>query len=175
MWKDLGSIRTLNHSTHWWRSCTTVRPGRLQSCGRMAAKPRTPSKVNLVTLRENGPLAFRAELHIGDHPVHYRATLCRCGQSRNKPFCDGAHTTIGFVATGEPPAVESQPLAARAGPVRVKPLPFGPLEVSGNLEIVSGGGRTIDRSTKVNLCRCGASLSKPYCDGSHVLAGFDAP
>jgi CDGSH-type Zn-finger protein/uncharacterized Fe-S cluster protein YjdI len=134
----------------------------------------TASKVNVVTLRENGPLAFRAELHIGDQPVCYRATLCRCGQSQNKPFCDGAHITIGFVATGEPTTTESQPLAARAGPVTVKPLPGGPFEVSGNVEIVSGGGRTIDRSTKVSLCRCGASRNKPYCDGSHVLAGFDA-
>jgi uncharacterized Fe-S cluster protein YjdI len=41
----------------------------------------TASKVNLVILRENGPLAFRAELHIGDQPVRYRATLCRCGQA----------------------------------------------------------------------------------------------
>jgi CDGSH-type Zn-finger protein/uncharacterized Fe-S cluster protein YjdI len=135
----------------------------------------TASKVNLVTLRENGPLVFRAELHIGDQPVCYRATLCRCGQSHNKPFCDGAHTTIGFVATGEPPAAECQPLAARAGPVTVKPLPGGPLEVSGNVEIVSGGGRTIDRSTKFCLCRCGASRNKPFCDGSHVFAGFEAP
>lgn len=134
-----------------------------------------PPKVNLVTLRENGPLAFRAELHIGDQPVCYRATLCRCGQSRNKPFCDGAHTTIGFAATGEPPAVDSHPLAIRAGMVAVTPLPSGPLQVSGNVEIVSGTGRTIDRSTKVYLCRCGASQNKPYCDGSHVLAGFEAP
>lgn len=135
----------------------------------------TVPKVNLVTVRENGPLAFLAEIHIGDRPVSYRATLCRCGRSENKPFCDGAHTKVAFVATGEPRTVDSQPLARRAGPVAVTPLPNGPLEVSGNVEIVSGGGRTINRSTKVYFCRCGASADKPYCDGSHVLAGFEAP
>ncbi len=27
-------------------------------------------------------------------PEHY--TLCRCGQSKNKPFCDGTHWTVDF-------------------------------------------------------------------------------
>jgi uncharacterized Fe-S cluster protein YjdI/CDGSH-type Zn-finger protein len=29
-----------------------------------------------------------------------RATLCRCGQSANKPFCDGTHHVVGFRAPG---------------------------------------------------------------------------
>jgi CDGSH-type Zn-finger protein len=27
-----------------------------------------------------------------------RVTLCRCGQSENKPFCDGTHAHVGFRA-----------------------------------------------------------------------------
>jgi len=30
------------------------------------------------------------------YPAQNRVTLCRCGASSNKPFCDAAHVTIGF-------------------------------------------------------------------------------
>jgi CDGSH-type Zn-finger protein len=58
--------------------------------------------------------------------------------------------------------------------VNIQPLPNGPLLVTGNLEIVSGTGRTTDKVAKTALCRCGQSKNKPYCDGSHVAAGFTA-
>jgi CDGSH-type Zn-finger protein len=44
--------------------------------------------------------------------------------------------------------------------------------ISGNIEVVSGTGRTINRVTKAVFCRCGNSASKPYCDGSHTKVGF---
>ncbi|MEQ1618355.1 MAG: CDGSH iron-sulfur domain-containing protein [Terricaulis sp.] len=135
-----------------------------------------PPLVNTVRVRENGPLAVEAELAVaGDRQDAPRATLCRCGQSNNKPFCDGAHAAAGFAATGEPAARDSKPLATRDGVLNVQPIPDGPLKISGNLELVSGTGRTINRATEVFLCRCGASKNKPYCDGSHKAAGFSAP
>ena len=132
-----------------------------------------PPVVNTLRLRENGPLAFEAALIVaGVVQASPRATLCRCGASANKPYCDGSHVAAGFVASGEPAVQESAALPARNGVVEVVPTLNGSLRVIGNLEIVSGTGRTVKRATQVFLCRCGQSKNKPYCDGSHKAAGF---
>lgn len=137
-----------------------------------------PPVVNLARVRENGPLALHGELAIvvGDQTLSdsFRATLCRCGASKNKPFCDGSHGAVTFQATGEPATRASQPLATRAGAVKVTPQKNGPLLVEGNLELVSGTGRTVDRVTKTALCRCGHSGNKPFCDGTHAKVGFQS-
>jgi CDGSH-type Zn-finger protein len=44
----------------------------------------------------------------------------------------------------------------------------------GALEIVSGTGRTVTRTSEAFLCRCGASANKPFCDGTHKRIGFTA-
>jgi len=128
--------------------------------------------VNLMYVRENGPLAFNAPLAIDGDSVGFRATLCRCGASKTKPYCDGSHAGAGFLATGEPAAQDSESLAVRNGKLEITPVPDGPLQVEGALEIVSGTGRTLNRVEKTFLCRCGASENKPYCDGSHKNINF---
>jgi CDGSH-type Zn-finger protein len=50
----------------------------------------------LVAVREAGPYAVRADMRLDGERVGFRATLCRCGASKNKPFCDGTHWTIEF-------------------------------------------------------------------------------
>ncbi|WP_245486338.1 CDGSH iron-sulfur domain-containing protein, partial [Mesorhizobium sp. M7A.F.Ca.US.010.02.1.1] len=106
-----------------------------------------PPVVNTVRLRENGPLAVHAEIVL-DGETSYRATLCRCGASENKPFCDGSHNKSGFAATGEPPLKDTPALEARNGPLKVTPTTNGPLKLEGNLEIVTGTGHTVDRTQR---------------------------
>ena len=133
-----------------------------------------PPLVNTVRVRENGPLAFHAQLALAGAEQPLRATLCRCGASAHKPYCDGSHAAAGFTATGEPKTLESKSLAVRNGPLQIAPQPDGPLKLSGPLEVVSGTGRTINRTIETYFCRCGASANKPYCDGSHKRIGFTA-
>jgi CDGSH-type Zn-finger protein/uncharacterized Fe-S cluster protein YjdI len=135
----------------------------------------TAPPVNLVSVREAGPYAFRAQLQINGAPAGFRATLCRCGASKNKPFCDSSHHEVGFDASGEPPSGKTDMLPVRDGVLAVDPQTDGPLKVSGNLEIMSGTGRVVARTTTTWLCRCGASKNKPFCDSSHKKIGFKAP
>ena len=132
-------------------------------------------KVNLVRIREDGPLAFHGALEVAGEAPGFRATLCRCGASKNKPHCDGSHAIAGFVASGEVAVKESSALARRDGPLNISPVADGPLLVSGAVEVVTGTGKTVNRTTDTAFCRCGHSGNKPYCDGSHFRAGFRAP
>jgi len=59
-----------------------------------------------VTIRalKNGPYEVTGETAVTDQKrAAYKAEgspiyLCRCGQSANKPFCDGTHQKVGFKA-----------------------------------------------------------------------------
>jgi CDGSH-type Zn-finger protein/uncharacterized Fe-S cluster protein YjdI len=128
--------------------------------------------VNLIAIREGGPYAVRADLRLDGQAAQYRATLCRCGASKNKPFCDGSHHEVQFAATGEPPTGKADMLPVRDGPLAIDPETDGPLRVRGNLEITSGTGRVVARVVQARLCRCGGSANKPFCDGTHARIGF---
>lgn len=59
----------------------------------------------VITVRENGPYLVEGPVRIVDadgneHDISAkkRVSLCRCGGSTKKPFCDGTHSKIGFQA-----------------------------------------------------------------------------
>ena len=180
------------------------------------------------------------------YPLKEDYSLCRCGESKNKPFCDGTHVKIEFNGTETasrrpylkragkqtgPDLVltDAEDLCAiarfcdRAGGVwnltddsddpRSKKLAIeeacncpagrlvawdkktgksiepsldpsigliedpdqgvsGPIWVKGGVPIVSSDGTEYEIRNRVTLCRCGRSANKPFCDGSHIEAGF---
>jgi CDGSH-type Zn-finger protein/uncharacterized Fe-S cluster protein YjdI len=136
----------------------------------------TPSR-NMINVSADGPLHVRGELEIetpeGIVP-RTRATLCRCGASKTKPFCDGSHREAGFAHDGgfelgtpiPPPATQED------GPLRIRPSRRGPLLLDGIVEVRSADLETWARLHHPALCRCGHSGLKPFCDGTHHDVGF---
>ena len=61
--------------------------------------------------------------------------------------------------------------------VKISVRASGPYLVAGPIELIDAAGHPVPipegRST-VALCRCGASTTKPFCDGTHSKVGFDA-
>lgn len=182
-----------------------------------------------------------------EYPKQESYALCRCGMSKNKPFCDGAHAKINFDGTEtanrkayieqaeklsgpELDLTDAQKFCAAArfchfgggtwnnvensnnpnskkiaiqtacncpsGRLVVwdkntrKPLELkfeqsigiiedpqakvsGPIWLKGGIELVSVDGTNYEPRNRITLCRCGKSKNKPFCDGSHIDAGFN--
>ena len=58
-----------------------------------------------ITVMNNGSLRIEGDFEITDQEGNAfglkgrtKLSLCRCGQSANKPFCDGSHKTCGFTS-----------------------------------------------------------------------------
>lgn len=136
----------------------------------------TADTENTVTVSYQGPYFIRGDLEIegarDDMPgVKFRAALCRCGASKNKPFCDNSHEEIGFKdygAIGE----KGETIGSTGGQLKVTQVKDGPIMLNGNVVLRASSGRIAWSGEKVALCRCGASKNKPFCDGSHKAAGF---
>jgi CDGSH-type Zn-finger protein len=173
------------------------------------------------------------------YPQRERYALCRCGKSRNKPYCDGAHTMQRFNGTetasnelyledvkeylgpklkltdrrelcvGAAFCVRDagiwnltvhsdRPNFKEIAIEEAANCPFGrlviwdkqgnqiehnyessivltehedglpgPLWIRGKVAIESVDGVIYEKRNRITLCRCGESLNKPLCDGSH--------
>ena len=139
----------------------------------------TPTEAH-VRVAADGPLYLEGDVLIqtpdGETLLRdTRVALCRCGLSTNKPLCDGSHENR-FADSGTLPdptgtEKESEPVEPT---LTVVPRPDGPLLVQKPVTVVGADGGAIAKP-KAAFCRCGHSQNKPYCDGSHRAAGFEAP
>lgn len=59
--------------------------------------------------------------------------------------------------------------------VIIRALKNGPYLVQGQIELLDTAGNKLKvEKESVALCRCGASSTKPFCDGTHSKIGFQA-
>ncbi|CAN5708929.1 hypothetical protein BH24ACT4_BH24ACT4_22610 [soil metagenome] len=69
----------------------------------------------------------------------------------------------------------SGPFPGEDTPVDVTPRCDGPLVVTGPITLTGPDGTVEEHTGRTFLCRCGASDTKPLCDGTHKRIAFEAP
>jgi CDGSH-type Zn-finger protein/uncharacterized Fe-S cluster protein YjdI len=131
-------------------------------------------EANAVVPEPDGPLYLSGDVVVlaeDGSPVirDTRIALCRCGATKNRPFCDGSHWDAGFddaghLGEGGTPAQDAAP----AGPLQVAFGAGGPVFLQGRFVLASARGDARRELGEAELCRCGASRNKPFCDGSHT-------
>ncbi len=135
------------------------------------------SKSNAIIIRPNGPLQCEGDITLQDTDGNClsqanEAWLCRCGWSKDKPFCDGAHKDCGFADPAVFEDLRGEPLESETGPLTITIKPNSMLSVRGPVTIRSRDGKSVSTRNRAALCRCGESGNKPFCDASHHRCGF---
>jgi CDGSH-type Zn-finger protein len=178
-------------------------------------------------------------------PLKETYSLCRCGKSKNMPFCDGAHVKAGFKGTEtaghktfaemNDPTIgpdlimddaasfcaaalfchrgDAWTMAEKSDDASSKKIAIedaflcpsgrivakekngtvlepnleksisivedtahmvsGPLWVKGGIQVIGSDGQPYEIRNRVTLCRCGKSMNKPFCDGTHCGINFN--
>lgn len=137
----------------------------------------TPAARNTVHVETDGPVLLRGDLLIegatGEPVKTTRAALCRCGASKNTPFCDRAHCEAEFKDTGAVGEAKTKDAPEGQTFLKARVLPNGPVLLEGPYELVDGQGASCLEAGSGYLCRCGASANKPWCDGAHSKVGYE--
>lgn len=142
-----------------------------------AGLPEPTPAANTVTLVPDGPLYVRGEVKIissQGETLHRdtRISLCRCGNSGNKPFCDNSHIASGFKSGRS--KVGSQTEMQSGETLQITPILNGPYQLLGDVEVIDPEQGTVFSGRMIRLCRCGQSAEMPFCDNSHLHNGFEA-
>ena len=96
--KQSGDTQVLSQIIQMVEMCPSGTLSYVPDGGTESAELHLPKEVAVIS---NGPLWVRGGIRVvrrDGKPLETRnrVTLCRCGASANKPFCDGSHKDIGF-------------------------------------------------------------------------------
>jgi uncharacterized Fe-S cluster protein YjdI/CDGSH-type Zn-finger protein len=96
------------------------------------------------------------------------------GEHGRRGYALGADPSAATAEDEDAATFRSHGTTGAGAEVVVTPRRNGPLVVTGPVELVEPDGTRVTES-KLFLCRCGGSATKPRCDGSHKRNGFEAP
>lgn len=142
--------------------------------GAPGEEPPAPTRVMPI---EDGPLIVRGRLRVESPEGEViaeetRLAICRCGATRNQPFCDNSHLSIGF-DSGPSQSFASYGEGDDEDEVTtIVPTEDGPTHVRGRVRVETPDGELLGERRDLWLCRCGQSGRKPLCDSSHLKADF---
>lgn len=107
IWNQVGHTNNPDVKKNFLRQAGQCPSGRLVAWDKktgQAIEPELPVSIGIIEDPAqgcSGPLWIRGGIQIEsadgfEYEVRNRVTLCRCGQSQNKPFCDGTHAAVKF-------------------------------------------------------------------------------
>lgn len=129
-----------------------------------------PKRLNIpneVQVGAGGPLTITGNLTLVEedgtttHSNHL--TLCRCGASKMRPICDGQHLDIEFFDAGSIQKASDCVQINRPQTLTITCIEDGPLSLRGFVKVHNRKGQEY-LTLQTNLCRCGKSTNKPFCD-----------
>ena len=168
------SLATVDQVAEVCERCPT---GALHYERKDGGAPEHVPEPNRITVCSDGPLYASGDVRVHDADgaeilADSRVALCRCGGSRNKPLCDGAHEKTSFKAEGilDDAALErGDGGMPETGQMILQTTNDGPLLIRGSAEIRGDKASSCLRVRVGALCCCGKSKNKPFCDGSHAI------
>ena len=136
---------------------------------------------NSIMVRPDGPLVCKGDIAItlvnaeGELILtDNEFALCRCGLSKNKPYCDGTHKTEGIKMAQSFSDEREEDIKEIKGALTITVKNNAMYSINGPVTIFSRDGLSKTTRTKAALCRCGQSEKKPFCDAKHKKCGFVA-
>ena len=136
---------------------------------------------NSIMVRPNGPLICKGDaaitlLNADDKLIikENEFALCRCGESKTKPFCDGSHKIEKIEMSQSFVDEREESIEGISEELTIKVKKNAMYIVQGVVTIFSRDGLSKTTRTKAALCRCGKSDNKPFCDTKHKTCDFRA-